>query len=226
MPEMNLYALPELVRTEARRRSAWFRSMVSGTVVLAAIAIALLSYRYLLDIGPIPPNIASNRFRPVWLIAHAGFASTALLIGAVQFSGKARRSTPWLHRWVGRTYATACLLGAGAGLVLAIGSSAGPIATAGFGSLAIAWIYSTTLGWQRARTGQFASHRRWMIRSWALTLSAVTLRGYIAFAEMAAWPELPAYRAISFLCWVPNLLVAELLLRRDPSNAGAARNKA
>jgi uncharacterized membrane protein len=226
VPEMNLSALPEIVRVEARRLSAWARLMVRGTVFLLAIGIALLSYRYLLDVGPIPPNIATNRFRPVWLVAHAGFASTALLVGAIQFSGRVRRNKPWLHRWVGRSYTMACLLGAGAGLVLAIGSSAGPIATAGFGTLAIAWIYSTTLGWQRARTGQFASHRRWMIRSWALTLSAVTLRTYLAVSEMAALPELPAYCAISFLCWVPNLIIAELLLRRDPPNASAARNKA
>jgi uncharacterized membrane protein (DUF2068 family) len=62
---------------------------------------------------------------------------------------------------------------------------------------------------------QFASHRRWMIRSWALTLAAVTMRIYIPLFEVADLPEMPAYRAISFLCWVPNLLIAELMLLRE-----------
>jgi hypothetical protein len=54
-----------------------------------------------------------------------------------------------------------------------------------------------------------------MIRSWALTLSGVTLRLYIPLFEAAGLPEMTAYRAISFLCWVPNLLISEVLLRRS-----------
>jgi uncharacterized membrane protein len=219
MPGMHLYALPELFRIEARRLVAWSRLLVHGTVFLLAVGVAILSYRYLFNLGPIPPNIAANRFRTMWLIVHAGFASTALLTGAIQFNSKLRRRWPTFHRRTGRIYGSSCLIGASAGLILAMGSNAGPIASAGFGSLAVAWFYSTWLGWQRARTGQFASHRRWMIRSWALTLSAVTLRAYLPLSEMSGLPELPAYRAISFLCWIPNILVAELLLRREAANA-------
>jgi hypothetical protein len=58
---------------------------------------------------------------------------------------------------------------------------------------------------------RLVEHRRWMIRSWALTLAAVTLRLYMLAPGMSS---LDAYRAISFLCWVPNLVVAELYLRR------------
>jgi hypothetical protein len=122
---------------------------------------------------------------------------------------------PAMHRQVGRIYVLSCLLGAVSGLVLAVGTSAGPIAGVGFGSLAVLWIVTNILGWQRAVARQFASHRRWMIRSWALTLAAVTLRIYIPLFEVADLPEMPAYRAISFLCWVPNLLIAELMLLRE-----------
>jgi hypothetical protein len=58
----------------------------------------------------------------------------------------------------------------------------------------------------------FAAHRRWIIRSFALTLAAVTLRLYVPIAVMLPVQFEDAYRAISFLCWVPNLLVAELFL--------------
>ncbi len=214
MPAMHVFPLSQF-RLQAVRLGAWTRPVMHGTVFVLAIAIALVSYRYLLDIGPVPPIIAANRFRTTWLIVHVGFASTALLTGVIQFSGKLRRGRPALHRRTGRIYATSCVIGAATGFVLALGSSAGPIASVGFGGLAVVWFYATCLGWKRALTGQFVSHRRWMIRSWALTLAAVTLRIYMPLFEMAGLPDLPSYRAISFLCWVPNLLAAEFLLRRE-----------
>lgn len=195
--------------------SSWRRTIGRGAVFTLAIFVALVSYRYLFDLPPVPPGIATNRYRTVWLATHAGFAATALLVGAVQFSRGVRVRRPAIHRLVGRIYGVSCVIGAGAGLVLAIGSSAGPIASAGFGSLAIAWMVTTLAGWHFACTRQFAAHRRWMIRSWALTLSALTLRVYIPLFEIAGLPELSAYQAISFLCWVPNLAAAEFLLRRQ-----------
>ncbi|WP_375419674.1 DUF2306 domain-containing protein [uncultured Sphingomonas sp.] len=227
MPEVQLLARPKLLRLEAERLVTWTRPLIHRTVFVLAVAVALLSYRYLLNIGPVPPIIAANRFRTVWLVVHVGFASTALLTGVIQFSGKMRCSRPGLHRRMGRIYASSCLIGAVAGLVLALGSSAGPIASVGFGGLAVVWFYATWLGWRRAMSGRFASHRRWMIRSWALTLAAVTLRIYIPLFEVMGLPDLPSYRAISVLCWVPNLFVAEFLIgreagRREPGSRSTA----
>ena len=52
-----------------------------------------------------------------------------------------------------------------------------------------------------------------MIRSFALTFAAVTLRLYIPASQMAGIPFDTAYPVIAWLCWVPNLLVAELFVR-------------
>lgn len=107
--------------------------------------------------------------------------------------------------------------GGTAGLVLAPGSTAGPIATAGFGSLAVIWIVVNLLGWRAAMQGRFVQHCRWMIRSWALTLAAVTLRVYLPLVMALDLPFSPWYRAIAFLCWVPNLILAEVWLRATSS---------
>jgi hypothetical protein len=53
-----------------------------------------------------------------------------------------------------------------------------------------------------------------MLRSYALAFAAVTLRLYIAVILLAHLDFVIAYRAISFLCWVPNLALAELYVRR------------
>jgi uncharacterized membrane protein len=193
-------------------------TMVSrGLWALAAVlsvGVALVSYRYLAPGALIPPDIGKNLFARPWLLLHAGFAATALLLGPAQFLPKLRARRPGLHRAMGRIYVAACLIGGAAGLVLAAGTNAGPIAVAGFGVLAVLWIYATAQAWRLAMQRRFTEHRRWMIRSFALTFAAVTLRLYLPFGPMLGYEFLEAYRVISWLAWVPNLIVAELYLAR------------
>jgi hypothetical protein len=181
---------------------------------LLSVAIAAYSARYLLHPPRTPAEALGNPLGVPWLVVHVGGAVTALVLGSLQFAPGLRRVGA--HRWIGRTYVLGCLVGGAAGLVLAPGSSAGPIASAGFGSLAVVWIAVNLLGWRAALDRRFEDHRRWMIRSWALTLAAVTLRLYLPLVGVLDLPFLPWYRAIAFLCWVPNLIVAELYLRRRP----------
>ena len=178
------------------------------------LAIAGYSARYLLHPPRSSADALLNPFGVPWLFIHVAGAVTALVLGSLQFLPALRRGAGPPHRWIGRTYVVGCLVGGTAGLILAPGSSAGPIASAGFGGLAMIWIAVNLLGWRAAVRGRFAEHRRWMIRSWALTLAAVTLRLYLPLVMALDLPFLPWYRAISFLAWVPNLIAAELWLRR------------
>lgn len=181
-------------------------------MALLSIALALFSYRYLPRLGPMDPAILGNLFARPWLDIHVVGAATALLVGPFQFLGALRARRPGVHRWIGRLYLAGCLVGGVGGLLMALGTTAGPVATAGFGSLAVVWVGASLQGWRMARQRRFAEHRMWMIRSWALTLAAVTLRLYLPLIPPGMFAD--GYRAISFLCWVPNLIVAELYLRR------------
>ena len=200
--------------TPAAPRTGWpFRLMLAGSLL-----IALASVRYLFPGAPGgAPGIVDNAFtRYGVLTVHAGFALVALTIGPFQFLKGLRARRPHLHRWMGRTYVLACLVAGAAGLVLAFGATTGPVSTAGFGLLALLWLYTTTKAWTSAMNRRFDDHRRWMIRSFALTFAAVTLRLYLPFAFFSPFGYDDTYRAISFLCWVPNLAFAELLLRARP----------
>jgi len=188
---------------------------------LLGAAVALVSYRYVLGVGLFAPNVMQNRFVQPWIVVHAGGASTALLVGALQFLPRFRARGARTHRWVGRLYAAGCLAGGVSGLVLAVGTSAGPLAGWGFGLLAVCWLATTAQGWRFARSRRFEDHRRWMIRSFALTFAAVTLRIYMPLAPLLGLDPLKAYVAIAWLCWVPNLLAAELWLRGRPRPAPA-----
>jgi predicted membrane protein DUF2306 len=191
-----------------------------------SLGIAGWSYRYLLPNAPsVPPAIAQNLMYRPWLIVHAGLAATALVLGPWQFLPRLRAARPRLHRWMGRCYVFACLLGGSAGLLVAWGTSAGPVAQFGFGTLAVLWISCAVQAWRMALARRFVEHRRWMVRSFALTLAAVTLRLYLPIVVVSGYPFVEGYRAISWLCWVPNLIVAELYLNgarlRRPAAARA-----
>ena len=63
--------------------------------------------------------------------------------------------------------------------------------------------------------GRIAEHQRWMVRSYALTFAAVTLRLEMPFFFILGgmdYAEVSNY--VAWLCWVPNLIIAELYLRR------------
>lgn len=183
--------------------------------------IALFSFRYLAGMGLVPEVIATNHRLHPWIGIHVGAAATALLIGPLQLLPRLRARRRALHRWFGRIYVVACLIGAIAAFPLALGASTGPITTAGFGTLAILWVVTTVLAWRYARRRQFTEHRMWMIRSFSLTFAAVTLRLYLPLAFALPFAFEASYRAISFLCWVPNILAAELYLRGTGSKPRA-----
>lgn len=186
-----------------------------GLMALLSLPLALLAYGYLFGLTTAPDPVAGNRFLPGLLPAHAALGATALLLGFLQLMPDLRNGYPRTHRWTGRIYAVSCLLGGAAGLVLALGASTGPVTTFGFGSLAVLWMGTTTIGWRMARTGRFADHRRWMIRSFAVTFAFVTFRLELQTGVvLLGLPFAVSYQGAAVLCWITNLLVAELILRR------------
>lgn len=199
------------LRFETGARAGYL--IIGATCALVCAALAVFSYRYLFRVGMVPPIIADNLFLKPWLMFHVAGAATALLIGPMQFSSALRVRFPTLHRWIGRTYAVSCLVGGAAGFVLALGASTGPITKMGFGGLGISWLVTTSLAWRRAMQGRFVEHRAWMIRSFALTFAAVTLRLFLPLGLLLHMHIVDAYRALAFLCWIPNLIVVELYLR-------------
>jgi len=186
-------------------------------MALMAAGVAVVSARYLAPgmPGGAPPVLA-NAFADPWLVWHAGAAATALLLGPFQFVGRRNGRRAVWHRLTGAVYMAACLVGGVSGLVLAIGTTAGPIAAAGFGALAVAWLLTTALGLRALLARRYGEHGRWMVRSFALTFAAVALRLYLPLSNALGLDMALAYVAISWLCWVPNLLVAEALFLRRP----------
>ncbi|HYX95877.1 MAG TPA: DUF2306 domain-containing protein [Geodermatophilus sp.] len=155
------------------------------------------------------------------LLLHAGAGGLALLLAPLQFSTRLRDRAPAVHRAVGRVVLGSIAVAGTAGLVLAPNSLAGPVGTAGFGLLAASWLTCAAAALRTIHRRDVAAHRRWVVRTFALTYAAVTLRLWLGglIAAQVALAGVPgqvafarAYLLVPFLSWVPNLLVAEWYL--------------
>ena len=158
---------------------------------------------------------------PVALYAHLIGSLWALATGPFQLNARLRAASLARHRWIGRSYVAGVLVGDGA-LALAPFAETGAVARLGFATLGALWIAFTATAFVRIRNGDRTAHRRWIIRSYALTLAAVTLRAYLTFTGVAQVPFETAYPVIAWLCWIPNLIVAELVVRRRPADVAIA----
>jgi len=192
-----------------------------GWVVLAihAVVIGLASLRYLLPHVPFAIEMPNFLVRPHWLVAHAGFSSIALLAGPWQFLEVVRRRRLNTHRWIGRIYCAAVAAGWITSVPIAAHAQTGAIASAGFLSLGVFWISATTAGFVNIYRGQVQGHREWMIRSYALTAAAITLRSYLPVLTISGVAFETSYRIVAWACWIPNLLVAEWLVRHGRTGA-------
>ncbi len=199
--------------------AAWTKGTWTGWSVMTFLVIGTAGYAAFAMIasivGEFPPMMHHFPDRAIAAAVHFGVGGLALLIGPFQFLPGMRAKRPVLHRWMGRVYVVGCLASAIAALVLTTDTLTGPVARVGFSLLAGFWIVTTSMAFLKAWQKDFSAHRRWMIRSYALTLAAVTLRIYLPTSlALLQIPFAIAYPLISYACWVPNAIVAEWMIRR------------
>jgi len=188
------------------------------TLLVLSLLVALSSWRFAL-IGfetafpgaPFEGFLVNDRLA---FIAHVVAAPVALALGAVQFFPRFRARSLARHRWIGRVYVVAILLGGVSAIALTFSMWDRPVAASGFLLLGAIWIGATVQAVLAARRGAIATHQAWMIRSFALTASALTLRLYLAGFLAAGQDYVAVSGLLAWLCWVPNLIFAEWLIRR------------
>ena len=198
-------------------RSTGYGLLVVLCLSIAGYAVGVYS---LLPIGSLvmPEMRATFEAHRVAVYLHVFGAAVAMALGPFQFSRRLRARRPDLHRWMGRLYLGAgVLIGGIAGMYMAYFAWGGPVARVGFALLAAAWLHTGLRAYEAARARDFVAHRRWMVRNFALTFAAVTLRLYMPASMVAGIDAAIAYPAIAWLCWVPNLVVAELWFNRGRS---------
>ena len=195
--------------------------------IMTVMAIAIAGYAFAfffvesLGSADLKAKFATIPFA-AW--SHIIGGGIALLLGTFQMNAGLRKKSPGVHRLMGKIYLMCILLSGVGGLVLAWNATGGLFTKAGFGMLGILWLYTGTNAYLAIRKGDIAAHRRWMIRNYALTLAAVTLRIYLPLSMASGATFLVAYTVIAWMCWVPNLIVAEWFFIRRPQGKSVRRS--
>ena len=228
------------VSRRVRRTGAWWEPRWAvvpvGVVALAFVAFALPPY-LTLDPGRsrIPVPAGAPTYYPA-LVAHTVFGSVAMLTCCLQMWSWLRRRHPLAHERIGRVYVFGGVVPAGLmGLTIGAISPFGPVLRASNVLLALVWLGVTITGFRMARRDRLYEHRRWMVRSFALTMSVITNRVWSVIWFLTLSPQLSTtfggsetlmVQAIAglsgWLGWVIPLLAAELWLERGTYRRPAA----
>jgi hypothetical protein len=191
-----------------------------GFVLVALIGVGVAAYAVATqglgllsdaDEGPLLANIV------VWpqvLAWHAIAGAVAPVTALWQWWAMRGGVVGRRHKYVGRVYGIAVLVSGVAGLWIAPWAEGGWMGRMGFGTLAVVWLAVTGWGVWAAWARDFAAHRRWMVRSFALTCAGITLRIQLGVCLGAGYEFGVVYPWIAWACWVPNLILAEAWLRK------------
>lgn len=150
----------------------------------------------------------------VFFYIHVYSAIFVLLAGYTQFSTSLLKRFPRLHRIIGKTYAYIVLvLAAPSGIFIGYHANGGLISQIAFILLGTLWFFFTVQGIIAIRKKDILTHRNFMLRSFALALSAITLRLWKVILVYLFHPNpMDVYQIIAWLGWIPNLMLAEWLI--------------
>jgi uncharacterized membrane protein len=193
------------------------------TLACVYIAVGVVPRYLTFDPAVYFPEQLQNYLRLEFALGvHVLCGMLALLIGPFQFVKRLRRRFVRLHRACGAVYvASATGLGV-TGLILAPTAYTGAVASVGFTLLGLAMLFTTWTALRMIMAHRYGEHRRWMIRSFSLIMAGVMLRVEIPLyyalfgVGIVHFTFETAYATIAWLAWVPNILIALWVTRRQP----------
>jgi uncharacterized membrane protein len=194
----------------------WIIGFLCGGVAMYAFAY-IGAYFSSMKVGILNSKTDQLLNSLIWNIGfycHVGFGGVALLVGWTQFNRKWRENRLGLHRLLGKIYVFCALISGTAGVYIGFFATGGIISQIGFISLGITWLVTTIIAFIDIRRLHIDQHERMMIYSYAACLAAVTLRIYLPVLILIFGEFLIAYQIVAWLCWVPNMIIAWLLVRK------------
>lgn len=203
-------------------------------VLLSVYRMASIAMPYLLPPFPTDIDFLMSKQWVVdngwWMAAFYTHISSSVIViaaGITQFSKRFMESYPKWHRRIGKLYVGLILfVSAPSGLFMAFYGNGGWPARYAFILQALFWWWLTYKAYQTIVQKAIERHCKFMIRSYALTLSAISLRA--ATYAVSVWKLNNAidcpdpdyyllcyphfYIMIAWLSWVLNWIIAECLI--------------
>jgi hypothetical protein len=202
-----------------------------GQIVRALIAYLIVSVgiflmlRTIVDYTSFRTDIHFLKFKQDylhitgWKVAfyvHVFSSIFALAAGLTQFSSYFLEHHRKIHRFIGKLYVINILIiNFPAALIMAIYANGFLPSKIAFFILDVLWFVFTYKALRAAQQKRITEHKEFMIRSYALTFSAITLRTWKIILFNAFHPDpVTLYMIDAWMGFVPNLLVAEWLIWR------------
>ena len=175
---------------------------------------------------PLKPDVAFLRIKQNEVINVNGYLLIfyvhvysllfVLVAGFTQFSKSILQKVKQIHRAFGWLYfAVALLLSAPSGIFMGFYANGAWHTRLSFILLGALWFAFTLKALVAIKNKQIKIHQNFMQRSFALALSAVTLRLWkVIIVACLDTAPMDTYKIIAWLGWIPNILIAEYLIRR------------
>jgi len=194
---------------------------ISGWLVLTALALFLfyttteyLSFRSDVHFLLVKADLVFDVSWRTTFYIHIISAMIVLIIAPFQFIKKLRNKYLKSHRRIGKVYAYGVVaLAAPSGFFMAFYAEGGLWSTLAFIVMSFLWIFTTVMAVMYARKKKIIEHKKWMIRSVALTFAAVTLRLLVPlFSSYLMLEDNFVIVSTAWLSWMINLAIAESLI--------------
>jgi len=186
------------------------------TLLMLRLSLPYTVMRSDIDFLQTKQNVYHIGYWRISFYIHVFTSCLVLVAGFTQFNPWLLRRYPRIHRRMGWIYlVTVVGISGPASFMMAWHANGGLPARTSFTLLSFLWVVFTCYaGWMAMRR-RFAAHGAFMFRSYALTLSAITLRLYTYFSVYLPLYASPRdiYITTAWLSWVPNLIIAEMLIR-------------
>lgn len=122
-------------------------------------------------------KVVNNPYWMLFFYIHIFSITLCLLAGLTQFSNRFLIENRQLHKWIGRVYVyNILIINVPACFVLGLFSNGGIIGITGFIIQDVLWAYFTVKAVLFIKRGNIAEHKKYMILSYAVTITAITFR--------------------------------------------------
>lgn len=194
-----------------------FIAIFYGSVLMIEITIPFLQLKPNVDFLNTKRLIYHLDWWRYSFYIHVFSSPFVIFSGLFQFNRYVIHRLPELHRILGFVYIIILIfIAAPSGFLMGLYANGSYPTQISFTVLSILWIVTTAIAYKKVKEKNYIVHAKWMIRSYALTLSAISLRFFtflIGYFKIPLYPA-EAYIFVSYTSWIINLLIAELLIYR------------
>lgn len=161
-------------------------------------------------------QILTNESLWVFMIrTHITLAIISLITGPLGVIKAIRVKSINFHRWNGRIYVLSILLNFIPGIYVSFFATGGWLSTIGFLILNILWLGTTILGYLYIKRRKMILHSQWIIRSFFLSFANMMIYIIVTMTHnLMNFSYGNSYTVAVWLCWIINLLLAELIIRK------------